>query len=143
MRRLFIFRKDLNMSPGKLSTQVGHAAELYWIEKIKKSKGLYCDMNGIYQVSIEIPGDIYKDYICDIYTKVVCQAKNKDHLLKAELFANEMGFIENEDYGLIYDHCLTELQPEEPDGTTLTGIWFKPLPKETTKKISRHYRIYG
>lgn len=142
MRRLFIFRKDLNMSPGKLSAQVGHAAELYWIEKIKKSKGLYCDMNGIYQVSIEIPGDIYKDYICDIYTKVVCQAKNKDHLLKAELFANEMGFIENKDYGLIYDKCLTELESEEPDGSTLTGIWFKPLPKEITKKISRHYRLY-
>lgn len=29
MRRLFIIRKDLNLSPGKLAAMVGHCAEGY------------------------------------------------------------------------------------------------------------------
>ncbi len=33
MRRLFIIRKDLNLSPGKLAAMVGHCAEGYWMHK--------------------------------------------------------------------------------------------------------------
>ena len=29
-RRLFIIRKDLQLSPGKLAAMVGHCAEAYW-----------------------------------------------------------------------------------------------------------------
>ena len=37
MRRLFIMRKDLNMSPGKLAAQVGHCCEAYWTNLIRSS----------------------------------------------------------------------------------------------------------
>jgi hypothetical protein len=37
---------------------------------------------------------------------------------------------------------LTELEPEEENGTTLTGIWFKPLDDETAHTISRKYQLY-
>ena len=38
MRRLFIIRKDLNLSPGKLSAMLMHCAEAYWTNMMKSSK---------------------------------------------------------------------------------------------------------
>ena len=37
---------------------------------------------------------------------------------------------------------LTELTPENEDGTTLVGIWFKPLEDEIAHKISKKYHLY-
>lgn len=56
--------------------------------------------------------------------------------------ADELGLVQDEDYGLIYDRCFTELEPEEEDGTTLTGIWFKPLDDDTAHTISKKYQLY-
>lgn len=56
--------------------------------------------------------------------------------------ADEIGLIEGEQYGLIYDKCLTELEPEELDGTTLTGIWFCPLSDDIAHSISKKYHLY-
>ncbi len=36
MRRLFIIRKDLHLTAGKLSAMVGHCCEAYWTNWIKK-----------------------------------------------------------------------------------------------------------
>ena len=33
-RRLFVFRKDLHMSTGKLLAQLGHCAEGYWTKAL-------------------------------------------------------------------------------------------------------------
>lgn len=74
--------------------------------------------------------------------KTICEAKNKNKLLKAKTMAEELGLIEDVDFGLIYDNCLTELTPEEENGTTLTGIWFGPLPDEVIHSISRKYHLY-
>ena len=37
MRRLFIIRKDLHLSAGKLGAMVAHCAEGYWIWLIRKN----------------------------------------------------------------------------------------------------------
>ena len=129
MRRLFIMRKDLKLSAGKLAAQVGHCAEAYWTRMFQRN-----DYN--------IDKDIYDQYVNGRFIKTICEAKNKNHLLKAKTMADEMGLVENEDYGLIYDACLTELTPEEENGTTLTGIWFKPLADEIAYKISKKYQLY-
>ena len=42
MRRLFIIRKDLHMSAGKLAAMVGHCCEAYWTNTLKN--GLVKDM---------------------------------------------------------------------------------------------------
>ena len=37
MRRLFIIRKDLHLSSGKLSAMIGHCCEAYWTNLLKQS----------------------------------------------------------------------------------------------------------
>lgn len=49
----------------------------------------------------------------DIYTKTICEAKNRNQLMKAAAMADELGLVKGRDYFLIRDHCLTELEPEE------------------------------
>lgn len=128
MRRLFIMRKDLNMSPGKLSAQVSHCAEAYWMNIIKSGS--------------VIEPKILEGYVNGSFTKTICSAKNKGQLLKARDKALELGLVEGEDFGLIYDNCLTELIAEESNGTTLTGIWFKPLEDDISREISKKYQLY-
>lgn len=142
MRRLFIMRKDLNMSPGKLSAQVSHCAEAYWTRGLRTNVKP-CDDYAGYEVSVLISKEVFEEYVCGPFTKTICQAKNKNHLLKAVTIAEELGLVQDEDYGLIYDKCLTELEPEESDGTTLTGIWFKPLPDDIAHAISKKYQLYS
>ncbi|MBR6956121.1 MAG: hypothetical protein IKH72_03965 [Firmicutes bacterium] len=56
--------------------------------------------------------------------------------------AYELGLIEGTDFGLIFDNCMTELIPEEANGTTLTGIWFRPLDDDIAHSISKKYQLY-
>ena len=141
MRRLFIMRKDLNMSPGKLAAQVGHCAEAYWTHLIRNNVRYIVPENG-YLVQFIVDSDILKEYVDGAFVKTICEARNKNHLLKAKEMAISLGLREVIDFGLIYDKCLTELKPEEEDGTVLTGIWFKPLPDEIAHQISKKYHLY-
>ena len=140
MRRLFIMRKDLNMSAGKLAAQVGHCAEAYRTMLLRK--GIDTKDDFYYVVKTFIENEIYDEYINGSFVKTICEARNKNHLLKAKTIAEDMGLVNTLDFGLIYDACYTELVPEEEDGTTLTGIWFKPLPDEKAHKISKKYQLY-
>lgn len=140
-RRLFIMRKDLKMSPGKLAAQVAHCAEAYWTHLIQDHSD-FIDCSDDYRCSMRIPGGIYDDYINGSFVKTICEARNKGHLLKAKAMAEDLGLIEGKDFGLIYDNCLTELEPEEENGTTLTGIWFAPLPEEVAHSISKKFHLY-
>lgn len=45
-------------------------------------------------------------------TKTICEAKNLNKLLQARDMALELGLVENQDFGMINDACLTELTPE-------------------------------
>lgn len=143
MRRLFIMRKDLNMSPGKLAAQVAHCAEAYWTNRLRMSSLMSNGWDGVcYDINVTIPKEIFTDYVCGSFTKTICEAKNKNHLMKAVKIAEEIGLKENVDFGLIRDNCLTELEPEDEDGRTLTGIWFKPLPDDVSRMISKKYQLY-
>lgn len=63
MRRLFIMRKDLHMSTGKLLAQVMHCAEAYWTSKIRKGN-LYRTNDGQYMAQMTMPTEVYADYVC-------------------------------------------------------------------------------
>ena len=142
MRQLIIIRKDLNMSPGKMAAQCSHASMAFLVDQIKKSKKdmiLLADQES-YQIQLNIAKEIYDYWFCDIYTKTICAAKNKFQLLKAKTMAEELGLVENKDFFLIKDRCLTELEPEEIGengvGETLTCIGFCPLPDDIAHQIS-------
>ncbi len=138
-RRLFIMRKDLKMSPGKLAAQVAHCAEAYWLDELRQTFDM---TNWGYICHPVIKREVFDEYICGPIVKTICEAKNKTHLLKAKTIAEGLGLVEGSDFGFIYDKCRTELSPEEPDGTTLTGIWFAPLPDEMAHAISKKYHLY-
>lgn len=140
MRRLFIIRKDLHLSAGKMSAMVAHCAEAYWTNIIRKAKKE--KQENTYSFNIEINADIMENYVLDRFVKTICEAKNLNQLLKAKKYAEDLGLIEGTDFGFINDMCLTELMPENEDGTCTVGIWFGPLKDEISHEISRHYQLY-
>ena len=143
MRRLFIIRKDLHSSAGKLAAMVGHCAEAYWTNLIRnKSDFELKGSQDIIYATITLDKNIYDNYINDKFVKTICEAKNLNQLLKARTMALELGLVEGIDFGLINDACLTELKPENEDGTCTVGIWFKPLDDEIAHSISKKYQLY-
>ena len=143
-RQLIIVRKDLDMSAGKLAAQVAHASNAFltaWIRNIIDGSG-----SKDFITDRIITKGIYENWIKGSFTKTVCQAKNKNKLNKAINIANEMGLVENIDYWIIKDNCLTELEPEEIDengvGRTVTCIGFKPMPTKEAHKISKKFNLY-
>ena len=157
MRQLIIARKDLNMSPGKLAAQCCHASIAFITSQLRDRDNVTefavrtvddpdeANVLG-YDVDLYFDKEVYEDWICGIFTKTICEAKNKNQLLKAVTIAQELGLKEDEDYFLIKDACLTELEPEEVDehgvGRVLTCIGFKPLDDETAHKISKKFQLY-
>ena len=156
MRRLFIIRKDLHLSSGKLSAMIGHCCEAYWTNLLKQSYKEATD-NGITDVHghnfvgfpVYIDCNIWNEYVNGIFTKTICEAKNRNQLMKiVDLIKEHNDSVENDkliegkDYGFINDKCLTELTPENEDGTTTVGIWFKPLSDDIAHKFSKKYKLY-
>lgn len=143
MRRLFIIRKDLHLSSGKLAAMIAHCAEGYWIRLIENN---ISNADGKPHVSFDLDKDIYDGYLCGRITKTVCEAKNLNKLLQARDMALAFGLVENQDFGMINDACLTELTPEWIDengeGRCTVGIWFKPLEDEVAHSISKKYQLY-
>lgn len=144
MRQLIIVRKDLKMSQGKMSAQVSHASTAFITAAIKN--GQIKEENSNYKIDITLDKNIYDEWICDIFTKTICEAKNAYQLLKSVKIAKELGLQEGKDFFLIKDACLTELTPEEVDengqGRVLTCIGFRPLPDDIAHKISKKYQLY-
>lgn len=157
MRQLIIARKDLNMSPGKLAAQCCHASIAFITSQLRDRSnvtefafGTIDDPDDAvvagYDAELYFDKETYEDWICGIFTKTICEAKNKNQLLKAVTIALELGLKEGEDYFLIKDACLTELEPEEVDengvGRVLTCIGFKPLEDEIAHTISKKFQLY-
>ena len=149
MRRIFIIRKDLNLRPGKLAAMVAHCAEAYFTNMIKKNPPLAPAStedganDSYYRMVLTIPRDVMDNYIMGIFTKTICECKNKEALHKVDDVIKELKLVEGTDYGYINDRCLTELTPENQDGTCTVGMWFKPLPDEDAHKISKKFKLYG
>ena len=147
MKQIIVVRKDLEMSPGKLAAQVAHASEMFMLEYIKKNfkrvikSGLMDDLYYGYS-DVQIPKDLFEEWINDEYKKCVLSAKNKSDLLKLRDKAVSNGMEEGKDFYLVYDNCHTELNAEEETGQTLTCIGFLPMKDDVIDKITKRYRLY-
>lgn len=147
------------MSPGKLASQVSHASMAFLTSLIRSPDNIYKITKGLlapwgseptqedwnevvsYEFEYIFDKDLYEQWIDGEFTKVVLQARNKNHLLKAKTIAEELGMKEGEDFFFIKDSCRTELEPEE-DERTLTCIGFKPMNAEIIDKVSKKYQLY-
>lgn len=105
-----------------------------------------CEPEYEYTAELSYDTGIAEDWINGSFTKIVCEAKNRTHLMKAVTHAEEFGMEAGKDFFLIKDNCYTELEPEETDengvGRTLTCIGFHPLPDDICLQISRKYQLY-
>lgn len=105
-----------------------------------------CEPDYEYICEMQIDKNLYENWLGGIFTKVVCEAKNYNAIMKAVRIAEELGLQEGKDFFLIKDCCLTELTPEEYDengvGRTLTCIGFRPLPVEIANQISKKFQLY-
>lgn len=146
-KQLIIARKDLKMTPGKLAAQVSHASMAFLTNMIKQNSYKSKDRFGIlmnnlpdtYYTELTFDVGLYEQWIEGSFTKIICEAKNRNHIMRAIDLANELRLREGKDYFLIRDNCLTELIPEDEDGRTLTCIGFKPMESEIIEKISKKY----
>lgn len=162
MKQLIIARKDLQMSPGKLAAQCCHASMAFLTKRMQNQDAVHPitkkmlsswyderkdDWNEIvyYEYDFIMDKDVYEEWINGIFTKIICEAKNFNHLMKVVELANELGLEENRDYFIIKDACLTELTPEEIDengvGRTTTCIGFSPLPDDIARQLSKKYQL--
>ena len=140
-KQIIIVRKDLNMSPGKLAVQVAHASGMFMVSQIRR--GYFIGTGVKYLASVvTVSKNCYNEWIQGSFTKTVLKAKNKNHLLKAKIRAEELGMEEGKEFFLIYDECRTELLPEE-DGKTLTCIGFEPMEESFIDKIGHKYQLYS
>lgn len=145
-KQYIIVRKDLNMSPQKMSAMVAHGAMAFLTSDIRSNAKLNKNNDKIYISELTLDKDLFDNWFNGAFTKVVLEAKNKYQLLKAKTMAEAIGMVEGKDFFLIKDKCLTELTPEEIDengiGRTLTCIGFRPFQIETMKPISKKYQLY-
>ena len=134
------------MKSGKLAAMVGHCCEAYFTNLLKLFPCVDNEIgtkNNTVSVTVEIPKDIWNDYINGIFIKTICEAKNLKYLNNRALpVIEELGLKEGTDWGYINDCCLTDLTPENEDGTTTIGMWFKPLKDEDAFKISKKFKLY-
>ena len=153
-KQVIVVNKGLNMTKGKMAAQVAHASEAFLTKEFlinpnsKNKMPIYDkETNELlgYSLNICVDLDCY-EWITSSYTKVICEVHNEKELQKVIDKAIKNGFIEDKDFFLIKDNCLTELTPEEVDsngiGRTLTCIGFKPLDDEIAHKISKKFQLY-
>lgn len=107
---------------------------------------MLCDPEYEYKAELFFDTALYEKWIKGKFTKIVCEAKNEDQLLKAARIAEWMGLKEGKDFFPIRDACLTELTPEnygeDGKGWTLTCIGFRPLEDDIAEKISKKFQLY-
>ena len=98
MRQLIIARKDLQMSPGKLAAQCCHASIAFLTSRLRDRDAVtpitVSDDQIGYVTKMVFTKELYDDWICGVFTKTICEARNRNHLMKAVEIAKELGLFD-------------------------------------------------
>lgn len=131
-----VVRKDLveQMGIGKTAAQVAHASLGAVIEKVLKEDIYEMVDKEITQI-VDDPN--IQAWFRGRFTKLVVYVKSKEKLL------NLAKKLDNDEFKikLIYDKCLTSLEPEEDDGTTLTCLGVIPINREEVPKYLKKLQL--
>lgn len=138
-KQVIVVRKDLNMTPGKLASQVSHASMAPITRELRKN-AYRLDSKTVRSI-LDVDYQTWKEWYEGSFTKIILKAKNKNDLEKLIKKAQEAGMQENIDYYCIRDNCLTELHPEE-NGRCLTCVGFKPTKATIIDQITKKYQLY-
>jgi len=124
-----VVRKDLvpQMGVGKTAAQVAHASLATLLVHLS---------DGSTELS---KAPAVCEWLAGRFTKLVVYVKTKQKMLNLaeKLDSLEIG------HKLIYDKCLTRLEPEESDGTTLTCMGIAPLRRDEVPKCLKGLQLLG
>jgi len=113
-KQVIIFRKDLNLSKGKIAAQAGHATVSSAMEARIHNKNWY------------------KAWIMEGQRKIAVKVKNEKELLKFKEYAVDLGLPNS----LIVDKGLTEI----PAGT-ITCLGIGPAPSEKIDRLTGELKL--
>lgn len=133
-----VVRKDLveKMGIGKTAAQVAHASLGAVIERVQDEVEGFSGRRVVETTKLIKTPDV-NAWFNGIFTKLVVYVKTKQKLLN---LAKKLDG-DNIRYKLIYDACLTALDPEEEDGTTLTCMGIIPVNRDRVPKCLRKLQL--
>ena len=166
VKQVIVVNKGLGMSKGKMAAQVSHASmafmtrPFYMGKDSDLSNGIITPKDYLLNLSKDNPNLITPvlnnqnkiqgfqcgfyldidsiDWLCGSFTKVICEVKNENGLIKVVNKAIENGLIENKDFFKIIDEGRTEF-----DGIpTWTCIGFRPMPAEKIDIITKRLQLF-
>ena len=140
VKQYIVLRKNVKTKTGdpvsasKLAVMTSHASMSFLTKMIM-------DNEKDNSVAFVLNSDL-KEWICDIYTKILLEAKNLNAMNKTVKRAEEAGLIEGQDFFLIKDNCLTELVPDEGSDRCFIAIGFRPMDAEKIKSVVKKLQLY-
>lgn len=130
-----VVNRGLKMSRGKLMSQAAHAAMAFLTRPIRQACADIDPYQGFYYVDLMLDEQLCDNWISDSFTKVILAVDNLEDFNKIIQRAENNYLIENKDYFIIRDNCLTELKPDKGETTCATCIGFIPKDKESMQPI--------
>lgn len=124
-----VVRKDLvpQMGVGKTAAQAAHASLAALLVHLPDG-------------GVELSKDpAVLEWFAGRFTKLVVYVKTKQKLLNLAERLDSAGI----GHKLIYDRCLTKLEPEEENGTTLTCMGIIPLRRDEIPKYLKKLQLLG